>query len=282
MFTLKNLFLVAMICGLVACGGESFEDNMQGPADVMSGDLNGGEVVPEEVSIEAVEVEEVHPQGYCESYQDCDDGDPDTFDFCDTDSTCGHGPHVCLPPRPCVEAWYDEDLQHCVLDHTGCSCSFQEDECDDNDPGTADFCGTSGEVESDLPLYCYHLVLCEDEGDCHDNNPCTLDICHWSSLADDNACRHALKGQGDLCYDDWFGHFGQCSKEGICVFVEDHCQGDGDCPKHDDPCLEAKCKTMPEFGNLGCQYQYAGEGAECVSPFTDKLGSCVYGDCIPD
>jgi hypothetical protein len=279
-----KILLVLMILGLVACGGESSEDNMQGPADVMSGDSSGDEVVPDGVSDDDVGSGEVESQqDYCETFEDCDDNDPDTFDYCNPDHTCGHGPQVCVSSRPCVEARYDEGLHHCIFEHTGCACSFQEDECDDNDPGTADFCGTSGDVDSDHPQYCFHLKLCEDDGECQDSDSCTIDFCRsGGNLVDGGVCRHTPKGQGDLCYDSWFDYIGQCSQEGVCVFVEDHCQDDGECPKHSNPCLVARCTTMPEFGNLGCQYQYAGEGAECVSPFTDKAGSCVSGDCIPD
>lgn len=215
----------------------------------------------------------------------CDDGDPCTRDDKYYGEVCRGEPYSCLNvDEPCVtlacdgaggcvvtkvqagfcyveeKCWNDgeadpNDRCH-VCDASSSQTTWSTPSCDDQDPCTADTCGSAtgcvhepveGPCEDGDPCttgdYCSGGLCLPGSGTlvCDDGNPCTIDGCDPAV-----GCLHR-EDAFEACDD-----FNPCTQEGCepgtgCTWtpIEGTCE-DGNACTLGDHCLNGECKTGPD------------------------------------
>lgn len=152
---------------------------------------------------------------YCTTYQDCDDGEPCTFNACVNQ-----------------ECYFAQNL----------SCCLSDVDCNDNNPCTVDDCVG---VTSTSGGSCNNLFLqgcCQSDFQCNDGDPCTTDVCNLSSntcaavpiescCATPDDCEDDEPCTEDLCVS------GTCEYKGIC------CGDDADCDDGESLCTVETCSS---------------------------------------
>jgi hypothetical protein len=127
--------------------------------------------------------------------KNCDDGDPDTFDYC-FEGVCYHTTTRCDDGNPCTIDSFNgiacvnttrncDDQNACTIDTcVNGKCVNTPRSCDDGKPCTYDKC--------DPKRGCYYPSKCDD------GNPCTVDYCNPVG-----GCSHSpvVCGQGKTCVD---------------------------------------------------------------------------------
>ena len=169
--------------------------------------------------------------GTCAGTQrDCDDANPCTGDWCDTDSGCVHDPNSdgswCDDGNPCTAPDQCQGGQ--------CTNQFLEDgtACDDDNPCTGASICTSGVCSGGMPI--------GDGGACDDGDPCTE-----GSVCSEGTC---AAGTQVVCPDD-----GNACTDDACVPGEGCAYG------------AAPLGTACEVPNpVPCVAAYACEGRECL------------------
>jgi len=216
---------------------------------------------------EALDLLRVRATGGCGADEECDDGVECTEDRC-LQGACSHTPRDaacpgddlfctgvarCDPLAGCVESGdpcapgglsCDEDADVC----TGC---IQDDDCDDLDPCTVDFCLPGGTCERQ-PL------RCDDQVDCTDDR-CVDGVCEF--VPDDAQC----PDDGQFCNGPE-----RCDPVSGCVSQGDPCEVEGrECQATCDPVLDA----CADPAGTPCGDQ--AEVAPCDLPdHCDGLGAC--------
>jgi Cys-rich repeat protein len=121
-------------------------------------------------------------QAECDDFTDCDDGNPDTFDYCEN-GTCFHEPY-CVSDADCPEGMLCMDGL-CMYDPCPdedmdgwCTC---DGDCDDFDasvhPGAEEICddGIDNNCDGLVDENCG--LECTSDADCDDGDPQTEDLC---------------------------------------------------------------------------------------------------------
>jgi hypothetical protein len=217
--------------------------------------------------------------------KDCNDGDPDTVDFCDLQTqACTNG---YAPPDHCVPT-PDDGCHFGVLNMQTGGCDTFNVSCDDGNLCTTESCipqvgcvwmGVSCPAQVCWVYDCNpETGLCDYYDYCNDGDSCTIDSCdpqhgciHVDKTCDDgNACTidicvpgvtgciHVPKDCNDMnaCTND------TCEEETGCVWRQILCEDDG------DMCTMERCSN--DAG--GCIH----EPRQC-GPDT----ACLTWDCVP-
>ncbi len=228
--------------------------------------------------------------GECSSNGDCNDGDPCTNDWCDSDCNC-HNDFVgecrsngeCNDGDPCTNDWCDSNC-NCHNDFVG-ECR-SNGECNDGDPCTNDWC--------DSNCNCHHDFVgeCRSNGECNDGDPCTNDWCDSScnchhdvvsSCCGNNAC----EAPGEHCNNcpqdcDAVCPNGVCENEGQCGEDSATCPqdcggcGDGVCQGSEN------CNTCPQDCDAVCPNgvcENEGQCGEDSATCPQDCGGCGDGVC---
>ena len=163
---------------------------------------------------------------------DCQDGDADTYDFCNVSSGA------------CINIQNPE-------------CTYAIDpNCNDNDADTLDWC-EFGTCENQEGIECFV------EAHCDDGNPATIDHCYWQNhtcgyrSGDSIECSYPADprcNDNNAATEDWCDN-GQCQHSDN----ERGCYGSGDCNDYNestiDMCVDYTCVNQAEDA-LECGYTY--------------------------
>jgi hypothetical protein len=209
---------------------------------------------------------------------DCDDDNPCTADWCDTQSRCVHTPEPAYTPCDNYNACDGYEL----CDGYGACESLYPPLCDDHVFCTEDGCDpATGCVNVPFPAGtscsddnpCNGVELCDGNGecapgaqlDCNDNNPCTNDSCspaagcihanNTNPCNDGNACTRT-----DVCVN------GACtgSSPVVCGAL-DQCHSIGVC----DPASGACSNPIAANGTV------CNDGSLCTTGETCQSGTCT-------
>ncbi len=301
------LWLVVSV-GWVACGVDQGPDALPVPdlelhvdaaldtvtADVSSAPDLGASDLSVDLGLDLPQWDEADGVGgECLDFNDCDDDNPCTFDFCDALSRCVHK----AIEGPC------DDGNPCTLGDLCQQGECQPEtilECDDDNPCTKDICKDDG---------CYHGNL---EGPCDDGDPCTLGdyckvgtcqggvgkrVCDDSNSCTSNGCQPFVgcrfEPVGGLCDDgDPCTQEDQC-QEGECLGKPLSCDDDNPCT--DDHCVGGQCNHQPtppaacddlnpctEQDTCDGDGSCVGESKDCDDGSICTQDSCdpTSGDCL--
>jgi len=245
----------------------------------------------------------------CSSDDQCDDGDACTLDFCDAAGTerCFTEPNpdpVCLPVEctddtdcgfveQCIPGVCDLDTFTCIPGDPVPECCSSDDQCDDGDACTLDFCDVAGtercftEPDPDpvclpepvLCTECQELsttftLLCVAEGgsfeDCLSKaepifSGCAL-ICEGTPEEKTDTCSSAVEFKNNVCLLSG-GDFGVCRDEAEAFFFE--CSGE-ELP----PVLCTECQELSTTFTLLCVAE-GGSFEDCLSQGEQILSGCA-------
>lgn len=212
-------------------------------------------------------------------------------------------PDVLETPDPQEESETSETSPPCISD----------DECEDGNPCTDDFCLPEGCVSINNAMPCDDEMECTEEDycldglcsgrpvDCNDDNACTVDLClpeegcthlfNTVSCSDGDACTandHCsegdCRGEPVVCNDENSCTDDSCKPSEGCVFFYNHSDcSDGDLCTEDDRCQEGRCggREVDCQDNNPCTLDLCEPSSGCVhSPTDDGLTlSCGAGNC---
>ncbi len=231
--------------------------------------------------------------------EQCDDGNTEGGDGCDSSCAIEGGWQCSGEPSACTE----------TVEPPTCETS-----CDDLNPCTDDFCNDAGEC-----AFSYNTEPCDDDdpctsGDacsmgtcageaytCDDENPCTDDACNGDGTCsyennggtcdDDDPCTSgdacsmgACAGEAYACDDDNPCTDDACNGDGTCSFDanSDTCNDDDPCTS-DDVCSEGACAGEAyecDDDNICTDDRCNGDG---TCSFDDNTQGCDDGDdCTVD
>jgi hypothetical protein len=199
---------------------------------------------------------DVCTMGYCSFEQgecvytpvNCNDGDPNTADSCDSQIGCVH---ECIPQCESKECGGDgcgDWCGQCSIDSTCVAgvCEIipectEDSDCNDDNACTTDSCMNNScahgviVCDNDDNLCngsetCEAQLGCQNSGDlnCNDNNACTDDSCDPATGC---VFTPIICDDGNTCTDD------VCDSQAGCIFdpIEDCCESDVDCDGILDP-----------------------------------------------
>jgi Cys-rich repeat protein len=210
----------------------------------------------------------------CSTNSDCDDGDPNTYDycyngvchhewFCQTDADCPAG-QMCIDGMCMYDPCPDDDGDG----YTTC-----DGDCVDYDarihPGAAEDCdGLDNDCDGQVDEGCSNP--CSADSQCAAGQMCCAGVC-IDPLFDDNNCG----GCGQVCA------AGESCERGACVPACD-CASDADCPQG-YICLECQCVydgCTDADGDGFCQDSDCDDNNASVHPGAPEIcGDSLDNDC---
>lgn len=233
----------------------------------------------------------------------CDDGNPCTTDECDPLAGCINKPVADIPcddHNPCTKDDKCIVLSDNVLQiQTGvCAgkpverCCNNNDDCNDNNLCTHDFCNADSRTCSYIPV---QIGVAD---------PCTIKICNpltgeisqvpiTCPMAPDqcqinqcnpttNQCETTTKPNGEVCDDGNLCTSGETCSNGYC-----HATNTKLCDQPPNDCYESSGICNPSTG--ACDYSPKAENTPCqdndpntCNEICDGSGSCISGGCHTD
>ncbi len=236
--------------------------------DITDGDVD--EVVDSSDTTDGVEVSDAEMEQDEEEVPVCNDSNPCTQDY--FDPVLNRCVFNILPAgTPCEDGNMCTMNDHC--DSLGRCISGTEDDCDDNNPCTADFC-TAEEGCKNVPLdgnvcddndactvqdRCVNGTCVGERLSCDDGNPCTEDSCDSMT-----GCVHEAS-TGSSCDDGLFCTYPDYCSDGVCTGSGSACP-DTQCEEH--VCSESgsRCIAYPKPSGESCNSGVSGaENGECTN-----------------
>ena len=233
--------------------------------------------------------------GVCEdgAYDNCDDGNVCTIDFCDPVLGCIHAPDGtcecgedadCDDDNPCTLDACDDDNRCAYTEaEDGSACEgdflcFGPDscqaglclegpalDCDDDDTCTLDHCDpVVGCVHSPDPA-----CVCDTDADCDDGNACTRNSCTEE---------HTCAALSVLCDDGVDCTVDSCDSTAGCLVDASGCECESDtaCDDDnactDDTCVDYACSHLPVGDGTPCP----DDGDACTTGHVCEGTACVW------